>query len=142
MAVTVVVIVGMASHFLQEMEMGEKPKKAPEQTAMVKMGMLGTLTIFTTVIFTICITTVLITIHNPRGGVHALPAQHLGCDAFPEVTLLHFSSPTLLEQFDNFRDRSIFAIKTYSRLTWVIGQAGIIEVTQKSKKRAINCSEA
>ena len=53
MAVTVVVIVGMASHFLQEMEMGEKPKKAPEQTAMVKMGMLGTLTIFTTVIFTI-----------------------------------------------------------------------------------------
>ena len=36
--------------FLQEMEMGEKPKKAPEQTAMVKMGMLGTPTIFTTVI--------------------------------------------------------------------------------------------
>ena len=28
-------------HFLQEMEMGEKPKKAPEQTQMVKMGMLG-----------------------------------------------------------------------------------------------------
>ena len=27
--------------FLQEMEMVEKPKKAPEQTAMVKMGMLG-----------------------------------------------------------------------------------------------------
>ena len=36
--------------FLQEMEMVEKPKKAPEQTAMVKMGMLGTLTIFTAVI--------------------------------------------------------------------------------------------
>ena len=28
-------------YFLQEMEMVEKPKKAPEQTAMVKMGMLG-----------------------------------------------------------------------------------------------------
>lgn len=104
----IIVIIVMAPHFLQEMEMGETPKKAPEQTAMVKMGMLGTLTIFTNVIFTttiiitiftafiftICTTTILITIHNPRGGVHALPAQHLGCDAFLEVNFLYFSSST------------------------------------------------
>ena len=58
---TVVVILVMALHFLQEMEMGEKPKKAPEQTAMVKMGMLGTPTIFTTVIFTSIMTITIIT---------------------------------------------------------------------------------
>ena len=28
-------------YIFQEMEMGEKPKKAPEQTQMIKMGMLG-----------------------------------------------------------------------------------------------------
>ena len=82
-------IIVMTSYLLQEMEMGEKPKKAPEQTAMVKMGMLGTSTIFTTVIFT--------TIHHhdqnnpPRGGVHALPPQHLGGDALLEVNPLNFS---------------------------------------------------
>ena len=52
-------IIGMASYFLQEMEMGEKPKKAPEQTAMVKMGMLGTPNFFTPIVFTTIFTTMM-----------------------------------------------------------------------------------
>ena len=76
--------------------MGEKPKKAPEQTAMVKMGMLGTTTIFTTVIFTAMM---MINHHhnNPsRGGVHALPAEHLGGDALLEVNPLNLSPSRFL----------------------------------------------
>ena len=38
--------------------MGETPKKAPEQTAMVKMGMLGD--IFNTTIFTLIIIIIII----------------------------------------------------------------------------------
>ena len=41
--------------------MGEKPKKAPEQTAMVKMGMLGTPTMITSIIFTTMMTITIIT---------------------------------------------------------------------------------
>ena len=52
-------IIRMASYFLQEMEMGEKPKKAPEQTAMVKMGMLGTPTIFIPIVITTIFTTMM-----------------------------------------------------------------------------------
>ena len=72
-----VVMILMTSYYLQEMEMGEK--KAPEQTAMVKMGMLGTPSP--------PYQCHLHRHHNnpPRGGVHALPAQHLGGDALLEV---------------------------------------------------------
>ena len=41
------------------MEMVEKPKKAPEQTAMVKMGMLG-ISPFTTVMIQLFTTTIII----------------------------------------------------------------------------------